>query len=173
MRLLITKLLDKGAQILTKCIQTKIIIFIQIHLPFTLIGIHQSRQSAGNVKSNVNNINVDNDIISQTFRTSVRFLKRNNDENKTVNGTYSRLYSSKLFMSQFKYQAPECASNRNNRKRSQKVECAPSSGWIRGAVLVVEKSPFCGLRLLDCRMAYYHTTLPFCGVNPQKNIPSH
>ena len=82
--------------------------FIQIHLlPFTssytLIGIHQSRQSAGNVKSNVNNINVDNDIISQTFRTSVRFLKRNNDDNKTVNGTYSRLYSSKLFMSQFKY----------------------------------------------------------------------
>ena len=70
---------------------------------YTLIGIHQSRQSAGNVKSNVNNINVDNDIISQTFRTSVRFLKRNNDDNKTVNGTYSRLYSSKLFMSQFKY----------------------------------------------------------------------
>ena len=81
--------------------------FVQIHLPllssYTLIGIHQSRQSAGNVKSNVNNINVDNDIISQTFRTSVRFLKRNNDDNKTVNGTYSRLYSSKLFMSQFKY----------------------------------------------------------------------
>ena len=74
------------------------IFFVQIHLPllssYTLIGIHQSRQSAGNVKSNVNNINVDNDIISQTFRTSVRFLKRNNDDNKTVNGTYSRLYSS-------------------------------------------------------------------------------
>ena len=70
---------------------------------YTLIGIHQSRQSAGNVKSNVNNINVDNDIISQTFRTSVRFLKRNNDDNKTVNGTYSRLYSSKLFVSKFKY----------------------------------------------------------------------
>ena len=29
----------------------------------------------------------DNDIISQTFRTSVRFLKRNNDDNKTLNGT--------------------------------------------------------------------------------------
>ena len=28
-----------------------------------------------------------NDIISQTFRTSVRFLKRNNDDNKTLNGT--------------------------------------------------------------------------------------
>ena len=150
--------------------------FIQIHLPFTssytLIGIHQSRQSAGNVKSNVNNINVDNDIISQTFRTSVRFLKRNNDDNKTVNGTYSRLYSSKLFMSQFKYQAPECASNRNNRKRSQKVGCAPSSGWIRGAELVVEKSPFCGLRLLDCRMAYYyHFTILWC--ESIENIPSH
>lgn len=39
--------------------------------------------------SNVNNINVDNDIILQTFRTSVRFLKRNNDDNKTVNGTYT------------------------------------------------------------------------------------
>ena len=39
--------------------------------------------------SNVNNINVDNDIILQTFRTSVRFLKQNNDDNKTVNGTYT------------------------------------------------------------------------------------
>ena len=133
--------------------------FIQIHLPllssYTLIGIHQSRQSAGNVKSNVNNINVDNDIISQTFRTSVRFLKRNNDDNKTVNGTYSRLYSSKLFMSQFKYQAPECASNRNNRKRSQKVECAPSSGWIRWAELLVVKNH----RSAGCACwlaSYYH-----------------
>ena len=141
---------------------------VKIHL----LPVKHRKFSEKMTHCNVNNINVDNDIISQTFRTSVRFLKRNNDDNKTVNGTYSRLYSSKLFMSQFKYQAPECASNRNNRKRSQKVGCAPSSGWIRGAELVVEKSPFCGLRLLDCWMAYYHL-LPFCGVNPQKNIPSH
>ena len=32
-------------------------------------------------------INGNNDIISPTFRTSVRFLKRNNDDNKRVNGT--------------------------------------------------------------------------------------
>ena len=56
---------------------------VKIHL----LPVKHRKFSEKMTHCNVNNINVDNDIISQTFRTSVRFLKRNNDDNKTVNGT--------------------------------------------------------------------------------------